>query len=71
MKSLNVTIQVKASEQFFSEVLSIMRCEVVLTYDSVGEILKCDHSYERFRVMVLRSESVNEILRNHHSSECH
>ena len=43
MKSLSVTIQMKATEQYFPVVLFIMLYKVVLTYESVGEILKCNH----------------------------
>jgi len=34
----------KATEQYFPVVLFIMLYKVVLTYESVDEILKCDHS---------------------------
>ena len=44
MKSLSVTIQMKASEQYFPVVLFIMLHKVVLTCKSVDKILKCDHS---------------------------
>ena len=44
MKSLSVTIQVKATEQFFPVVLFIMLYKAVLTFESVDEIMKCDHS---------------------------
>ena len=44
MKSSCVTIQMKATEQFFPVVLFIMLYKVVLTSESVDEILKCDHS---------------------------
>ena len=44
MKS--VTIQMKATEQYFPVVLFIMLYKVVLTFESVDEILKCDHSNE-------------------------
>ena len=44
MKSSSVTIQVKATEHFFPVVLFIMLYKVVLTLESVDEILKCDHS---------------------------
>ena len=37
----------KATEQYFPVVLFIMLYKVVLTFDSVDEILKCDHSNER------------------------
>ena len=48
MKSLSVTIQMKATEQDFPVVLFIMLYKVVLTFESVDEILKCDHSNERY-----------------------
>jgi len=44
MKSLSVTIQVKATEQYFPVVRFIMLYYVVLTFESIDEILKCDHS---------------------------
>ena len=46
MKSQSVTIQMKATEQYFPVVLFIMLYKVVLTFESVDEILKCDHSNE-------------------------
>ena len=36
----------KATEQYFPVVLYIMPYKVVLTFKSVDEILKCDHSNE-------------------------
>ena len=36
----------KATEQYFPVVLFIMLYKVVLTFKSVDEILKCDHSNE-------------------------
>ena len=48
MKSYSVTIQMKATEQYFSVVPLVMLHEVVLTFESVGEILKCDHSNESY-----------------------
>ena len=48
MKSLSVTIQTKAIEQYFPVVLFIMLYKVVLTFESVDEILKCDHSIESY-----------------------
>ena len=44
MKSQSVTIQMKATEQYFPVALFIMLYKVVLTFESVDEILKCDHS---------------------------
>ena len=38
----------KASEQNFPVVLFIMLYKVVLTFKSVYEILKCDHSIESY-----------------------
>ena len=38
----------KATEQFFSVVLFIMLQKVVLTFESVDEILKCNHSNESY-----------------------
>ena len=46
MKSYGVTIQMKATEQYFPVVLFIMLYEVVLK--SVDEILLCDHLNESY-----------------------
>ena len=43
-----MTIQIKATEQYFPVVLFIMLYKVVLTLESVGEILKCDNSNESY-----------------------
>ena len=48
MKSYDVTIQMKATEQFFPVVLFILLYKVVLTFASVDEILWCDHSNESY-----------------------
>ena len=48
MKSYGVTIQMKATEQYFPVVLFIMLYKVVLTFESEDEILQCDHSNERY-----------------------
>ena len=60
----------KATEQYFPVVLFIMLFKVVLTFESVDEILKCDHSNETFRsllcckiMLVLTFESENKILK--------
>ena len=45
MKSESVTVQMKATEQYFHVVLFIMLYKVVLSFESVDEILKCDHLY--------------------------
>ena len=43
-----MTIQMKATEQYFPVVLFIMLYKVVQTFKSVVEILKCDHSNESY-----------------------
>jgi len=48
MKSLSETIQMKATEQYFPVVLIIMLYRVVLTFEYVDEVLKCDHSNESY-----------------------
>ena len=48
MKFYSVAIQMKATEQFFPVVLFIMLYKVVLTLESVDEILKCDCSNENY-----------------------
>ena len=49
MKSQSViVIEVKATEQYFSVVLFIILCKVVLTFESVCDVLKCHHSDTRY-----------------------
>ena len=43
-----MTIRVKATGQYFAVVLFIMLYKVVLTFESVDEILKFDHSNESY-----------------------
>ena len=38
----------KATEQYFPVVLFIMLNKVVLTFEPVNEILKCEHSNESY-----------------------
>ena len=38
----------KATEQYFPAVLFIMLYKMVLTFESVDEIIKCDHSNESY-----------------------
>ena len=45
---ISVTIQMKATEQYFPVVLFIMLYKVVLTFESMDETLKCDHSNESY-----------------------
>ena len=44
----SVTIQMKAIEQYFPVMLFIMLYKVVMIFQSVDEILKCDHSNESY-----------------------
>ena len=48
VKSFSVTIQMKATQQYFPVLLFIMLYKVVLTFESLDEILKCDHSNESY-----------------------
>ena len=52
MKSQSVTIQVKATELYFSVVLFIMLYKVVLTFESVDEILEYYHSNESYQAVL-------------------
>ena len=42
----------KATEQYFLVVLFIMLYKVVLTFESVDEILKCDHSSKSYSAVL-------------------
>ena len=48
MKTEILTIQMKGAEQHYPVVLFIVLYKVVLTFESVDEILKCDHSNESY-----------------------
>ena len=43
-----MTIQMKATEQYCPVVLFIMLYKVVLAFESVNEIIKCDHANESY-----------------------
>ena len=46
-------IQMKATEHlYFPVVLFIMLYKVILTFESVGEIIKCDHTEQYFAVVL-------------------
>ena len=73
MKSYGVTIQMKATEQYFPVVLFIMLYNVVLTFESVDEILWCDHSDKSYWAVlscgtvyyaVQRGSNFESVLRN-------
>ena len=71
MKSYGVTIQMKATEHYFPVVLFIMLYKAVLTFESVDEILWCDHSNEsNWAVLSCGTifESVDEIRKFDHSN---
>jgi len=70
----------KATEQYFPAVLFITLHNEVLAFESVYEILTCDHSNEscwtvpvvlfiKLYKVVLTFDSVDEILRCDHSNE--
>ena len=44
MKSESATIQMGAVEQYFPVVLFVTLYKVILIFESVNEIPKCDHS---------------------------
>ena len=52
MQCLSVTIQMKATEQYFPVVLFITQCKVVLTFDSVDAMLKYDHLDKSYRAVL-------------------
>ena len=55
-----MTIQMKATEQYFPAVLFIMLYKVVLTFESVDQILKCDHSKECYRGVLLKGDLLTD-----------
>ena len=48
MKSSSVTIQMKATDQYFPVVLFILLYKMILTFESVDKIAWCDHSNESY-----------------------
>ena len=54
IKSKSVTIQMKATEQFFLVVLFIILYKVVLTSESVDDTVKCDYSNESYGAVLCR-----------------
>ena len=52
MKAESVTMQMKAIEQYIPVALFIMFHKVVLTFEFVDELLKCDHSNESYRAVL-------------------
>ena len=54
MKCWGVTIQMKATEQYCPLVLYAILYKGVLTFESVDEILKCDHSHESYWAVLSR-----------------
>ena len=54
MKPLSVSLQMKSTAEYFPVVLFIMLYKVVLTFESVDEILKCGHSNESYWAVLSR-----------------
>ena len=48
MKEISLTIQMKATEQYFLVVLFIMLYKMALTFESVDETLECYHLNESY-----------------------
>ena len=80
MMIVTLEITVKATEQYFSVVLFIILCKVILTFESVDEVLKREQMkateqyfpvvlFIIFYWVVITFESVNEILKGDHSNE--
>ena len=44
----------KATEQYFPVLLFIVMYRVVLTFESLDEMLKCEHSNKIYRAVLLR-----------------
>ena len=71
----------KATKQYFSVVLFIMLYKVVLTFESVDEILKCDHQikvgeqyfpvvlFNVINIVAATFESVDKIPKFDHLNE--
>ena len=69
----------RATEQYFPVVLFIMMYKVALTFESVDEILYCDHSNESlteqyfpvvlFIILYKSQSAMNEILKRDYSNE--
>ena len=55
-----VTIQMKASAEYFPVVFFILLCNTVLTDESVDKILKCDHSNQGYQAIL----SIGIVWRN-------
>ena len=51
MKFYSLTIQMKATEQYFPVVLFIILYKAVLTFESVNEIIQCDYSHKSYSVL--------------------
>ena len=53
MKSSSVTIQMqKATEEYLPVVLVIVLYKVVLTFESVHEVVRCDHSNKSYSAVL-------------------
>ena len=54
----------KASEQYFPVALFIILYKVILTFESVDEILKCDHLRWPNTVCARFTDSVNDAIKH-------
>ena len=68
-KSCSVTIQMKSTEQDFPVVLFIKLYKVVLTFESVDEILKWDHSNESYWAVLSRA-TLLYVVQGYHNILC-
>ena len=59
---LSETVQMKSTEQYFPVVLFTMLYKVVLTFESVDEIPKCDHSNESYWAVLFNGAVCFRIL---------
>ena len=61
-----MTIQIKTTEQYFLVMLFIILYKVVLPFESVDEILKCDHQMKAteqyFPLMLFRLQACSPFL---------
>ena len=69
IKSYGVTIQMKATEQYFPVVLFVMLYKVVLDSESVDEILCCDHLNESYCAVLSCGTVYYPVKGGYHSNE--
>ena len=67
MKSLSMTIQMKATEKYFPVLLFIMLNKVILTFATVSKIRKCDHSNKSYWEVLSCGSVRHETLKSVHT----